>query len=236
MRKAHSELFSLDVLALSLLCCLLASVVGILVLSGEGVNLRERVVLRKHTTELVGLMDETRRSLEEISGKLQYSALERENRIARGKVEELERKIDARQRLAEARSEIERLNTQLASLKHHAPGDNVPNNPFGSYRGRFILVECVRDHVLIYPGRERLGLQPTPDQIATLINRIRQAGFVLFVVRPSGWYDNSFNKVQPLVNKGLDQASGGQAIGRAVLPLAESASLAPYMPPSQPGT
>ena len=232
MRKAHTELFSLDVLALALLSCLLASVVGILVLSGEGASLRQRVDLGKNTVALKGSMDETLRSLEAISNKLNQSEIERENKIAQGRVAELNRKIDARKGLADAQAEVVRLKKETEALKQDAAKGRDVENVFGSYHGAYVLVECVRDRVIIYPGRERLGTQPSRGEIAALVGRIQQAGFVLFVVRPSGWFDNSFDKVHGLVSQGLDQAqtSGGKLIGRAILPLEESAPLTQYLP------
>jgi len=234
MRKAHTELLSLDLLALSLLSCLLASVVGILVLGGEGVETSQRVALSKRAVQLSSALNETRSSLEDIAAKLNRSALERRKQNVESELEEVRQKIDARQKLALAQAEIATRSKELTSLAGSAP-DNEPS-PFGNYHGAFILVECVEDRAIIYPKKDQIGLKPTQEQITELAERIQQTGFVLFVVRPSGWFGNSYHAVYPAVSKQLDEAqeNGGKTIGRATLPLEENASLTRYLPNSPP--
>ena len=102
---------------------------------------------------------------------------------------------------------------------------------FGNYRGAYVTVECLRDRIVVHPGDERIavkfGEEPKKEIVSRLVEKISKAGFVLFVVRPSGWFKNSFDAVSPAVFKGLDRlkTEGGRPIGRATMPLEENVRL-----------
>lgn len=232
MRKQRPELLNLDILALSLLSCLLASVVGMLVLGGDGKSFKQRIALAKSTADLTGRLGQATATLEAITNKLQQSALMRQNQIKNSELEEIKRQIKARQDLKEAKEEVARLSAQWKKAEQEQRHIALGNGILGDYHGPYVLVECRRGRAEIFPGRQHLGLKPGKDQVAALMAQITEAGFVLFVVRPSAWYQDSYDSLYPLISRQLDQLekSNGKVIGRAVLPLDEGTALDAYLP------
>lgn len=138
------NLLNVDVLALSLLCCLLASIVGLVVLSGQ----TERFML-------------------------------------------------------------------------------------GSYKGSYVLIECLEGGAIIYPGGTRIEMNPPKEQLTRLVDQIAKAGFVAFAVRPSGWYNNSYDKLKAVLYPELDRVvkESGRSIGRNAFPLDSADDIRVYLPP-----
>lgn len=232
MRKQRTELLNLDILALSLLSCLLASVVGMLVLGGDGKAFKQRIALAKSTADLTGRLGQATATLQAITNKLQQSALTRQNQVKNSELEEIQRQIKARQDLKETNREVARLSAQWHKAEQERRNIAPVNGILGDYHGPYVLVECLRGRAEISPGGQHLGLNPSKEQVASLVQQITEAGFVLFIVRPSAWYQSSYDSLYPLISTQLDQLekSTGKVIGRAVLPLDEGTSLNAYLP------
>ena len=232
MRKQRPELLNLDILALSLLSCLLASVVGMLVLGGDGKAFKQRIALAKSTADLTGRVGQATAALDAITHKLQQSAFMRQNEVKLSELEEMQQNIKARLELKEAKEEVARLSVQWQKAEQERRESAPRNGIFGDYHGPYVLVECVRGRVEIFPSEQHFGLNPSREQVASLMEQITEAGFVLFVVRPSGWFQNSYDALYPMISKQLDQLekTQGKVIGRAVLPLDEDTSLDAYLP------
>lgn len=242
--SSRPALLNLDILALSLMCCLLAAVVGVLVLGGEekppthtstSVNSPSWTDLRQQTARLHVQVQEVELSREAIAIKLNHSVLERDNRTLESRIGEIEGKITLIRRLSGAKAESARLSAELNDKEKAA---NVTITPeakrmLGEYKGPYVLVECNEDGALIYPGREKVEMKPSKDQADKLLNQITKAGFVAFVVRPGGWYGNSYDRLKALIYEELDKAEkqGGKYVGRSTFPLDAADPITNYLPP-----
>lgn len=236
----HTELLNLDVLALSLLCCLLASVVGVLVLGGEenaqaNENTQENsptwTDLRQQSARLFVQVQEAERSREGIVAKLDYSMLERENHTLKFHISDIERKINLLRKLVVTKNESAKIARELEEKEK--PITPEAKKMLGEYKGPYVLIECIEDEAFIYPGKERISMKPSKEQTEKLLNQIIKAGFVAFIVRPDGWYGNSFDKLRALICEKLDQAEkqGEKYVGRSTFPLDAGASITNYLPP-----
>jgi hypothetical protein len=254
---SQSTILNLDILALSLLCCLLASVVGVLVLSGEEVRAEENRLteerrraeerkrrdeqerifneLHQQTARIQVDVEEVEHSREAIVAKLNYAVLERGNRALKSRSAEIQQKISLIRRLATAKVESQRLAKELEKKEKVATTTLTPEarRMLGEYKGRYVLVECVEDAAIIYPGQERVAIKPSKAQVERLLNQITKAGFVAFVVRPSGWYDNSYDKLKAIIYAELDkiEKEGERTVGRSSFPLDTVEPIANYLPP-----
>lgn len=242
--RSRPELLNVDILALSLMCCLLAAVVGVLVLGGEEkaqahestpVNLPSWADLRQQTTRLHVQVQEVELSRKAIVAKLNHSVVERDNRSLESRIREIEEKISLIRRLSAAKAESARLSTELPDKEKAA---NVTITPeakrmLGEYKGPYVLVECNQDSAIIYPGKEKVEMKPSKDQADKLLNQITKAGFVAFVVRPGGWYGNSYDMLKALIYEELDKAEkqGGEYVGRSTFPLDAADPITNYLPP-----
>lgn len=241
--KAGGDLLNLDILALSLLCCLLASVVGVLVLGGEETapaketyNPRVWKELRQQSARLTAEVQEVERSRESLAAKITYSALDREKRTLQSRVNEIERKINLMKQLLATKEESERLTKALEEKEKtlRTPFSTEARRMLGEYKGPYVLVECVEDKAFIYPGKMRIGMKAGEEEVQRLVNQIAEAGFVAFVVRPAGWYDNSYDQLKQRIYRELDKMEKrGKSVGRSTLPLDESAPIANYLPPER---
>jgi len=103
----------------------------------------------------------------------------------------------------------------------------------GSYKGSYVLLECVEGGANIYPGGTRITMNPSREQLTQLANRIARAGFVAFAVRPSGWYDNSYDRLKILLYPELNRIAKetGRPIGRNAFPLDSGDPISVYLPP-----
>jgi hypothetical protein len=243
--RASSGLLNLDVLALSLMCCLLASVVGVLVLVGEvrpPVSMQTSqdttviwTRLRDQTTKLSARVDEADHSREAICEKINYSALQRNNLEAESRIREIQQKLSLIDQIIAATREITRSKQELENLQSQTnpPPSSEAWQIVGKYKGPYVLIECVEDGANIYPGNRKLEMPPPGDQADQLFNQITNAGFVALVVRPGGWYGNSFDKLRKMIYDRLDQVEtpGGRHIGRSAFPISDQDSIANYLPP-----
>ncbi len=248
MKAAHasSALLNLDVLALSLLCCLLASVVGVLVLGGEAspnppqenaANQDTALVwtrLHEQTANLYARVEKLEQSRETITSKLNYSLLERANRDLESRIKEIQETLNLVAKIQAAKHEIAQLRKELEDEEKK---QNIVVTPeakrmLGEYKGPYVLIECVENGAIVYPGQNRIEMSPSVDQADQLLNQITNAGFVAFVVRPAGWYDNSFDKIRKLVYERLDRVEKGTGryIGRSTFPLAFDDLITDYIP------
>jgi len=245
MTKARSsnELMNLDVLALSLLCCLLASVVGVLVLSGEvsaeasveqGENPELWIRLRQQTTQLYTQVQDVERSREGIVAKLNHSVLQRENLVLESKIRDIQEKLTLIDKIHAARSETVRLSKELEDEEKSRNSTLTPEarRMLGEYKGPYVLLECVEDGAIVYPGKQRIEMKPSKEQTDQLITQIAKAGFVAIVVRPSGWYGNSFDNLRKTLYERLDQMEKDTSkyIGRSTFPLSADDPITNYIP------
>lgn len=249
MRRGRpGALMNLDLLALSLLCCLLASVVGILVAGAKPpapppippVDVKPRHVsareeLRQQTTRLAVQVREVEHSRETIATKLNYSVLERENVTLGSRAVQAREKVALTRLIQQAREEAARLTKELEERRRDAQAPLTPEarRMLGDYRGPYVLLECVRDAAYVHPGAERIPMAPSTEQLAKLVDRITRAGFVALVVRPSGWYENSYDNLRSLIygELGKVEKATGNRVGRSTFPLDESEPITQYLPP-----
>jgi len=224
--KTRHPMFSLDVLALALLTCLLASVVGLLVISEDGKTLDWSRQLREKTQQIVDGASGTQSAQEHIARRVEILRIDRDQRIAQSEAEELRRNIDARVKIAETTAETIRHREELARLDQDQAARPGRRQIVGNYRGPYILIECLKGYALVYPGKTRLAKKPDDKVVNELIARIDQAQFVVFVVRPQGWYGDSFDSLQPMIYSRIDEKTG-----RSAFPLEAGASITPYLPP-----
>lgn len=238
MTESGNRLVNLDVLALAFLCCLLAAVVGVLVLGdppapppppgalGQGsspatpptasspVSLdelrREGRHLRDRANEVVSL----RTSL---LVKLERGAAELGRKDLETRIEESERKLALVSQLEQAEEETVRIQAEvLETTERRDAGGHL-----GDYHGPFVLLECVEGSAIVYPGKTRIDMEAGADRLVPLVAQISEAGFVALAVRPSGWYSDSFDKLRERIYKMLDEAErkGGKHVGRTTFPL-----------------
>jgi hypothetical protein len=243
--RSSTELMNLDVLALSLLCCLLASVVGVLVLGGEAAaqvpveskpdNQEIWTSLHEQSTKLFVRVQEVERSRDAIVDKLNHSLLERENLVLESRVTEIQAKFELLNKIRTAKSEIARL---LKDFEDEEKTNNAALTPearriLGEYKGPYVLIECVEDAAVVYPGRQRIEMKPSNVQTDQLLHQITNAGFVAFVVRPDGWYDNSFDNLRKVIYEKLDkiEKDTGKYVGRSTFPLTSTDPITNYFPP-----
>lgn len=246
MKAAHSRagLLSLDILALSLMCCLLASVVGVLVLGGEEAaraaaeNQQEGVRIwsdfRHETARLSVQVGEVERSREDIVNKLNQSLLERENLDLESRAQDIQQRIGLINRIQAAKAETARLTKELedeAKTRHPVLTPEA-KRMLGEYKGPYVLLECVEDGAVVYPGKVRVSMKPSKEEAAKLLSQIIKAGFVAFVVRPAGWYGNSYDKLRTLIYEELDKTEKetGKYVGRSTFPLDSGISITNYLP------
>ena len=257
---SRNSILNLDILALSLLCCLLASVVGVLVLSGEDLRAEESRLeeekkraeekrrreeqkrifteLRQQTAQIHTQVQEVEHSRQAIAAKLNYAVLERENRALKSRATELQQRINVMTRLRAAKAESAQLAKELEEKEKKEELANASLSPearrmLGEYKGRYVLVECVQDSAIIHPGNDRIAMKPSREQVEKLLEQITKAGFVAFVVRPAGWYNNSYDKLKTIIYAELKkiEKEGGKEVGRSTFPLDAAESIANYLPP-----
>ncbi len=203
---------------MSLLCCLLVSVVGVLVLDGReetpapppaGPNPLD--LLKLQIDNLSTQVQDSDHSADEIMQKISFSQIDRDNRAMRSRIKEMTDKINLANSINEARAEADRLSAEIKDQEQkiihdqHAPGSV---NLFGSYTGPYILIECIEDAAIIYPGGKRIAMtkKPTEAELTDLLEQIKKVKFVAFVVRPSGWYENSYDRLHNVIYAALDDA------------------------------
>jgi hypothetical protein len=90
-----------------------------------------------------------------------------------------------------------------------------------------VLLECENGRAVVYPGGWRITGQPSEADWKRLMDQIRQAGFVAFAVRPSGWYANAFDKLRVRMFRELGTSN---SVGRSVFPIKENEPIKPYLP------
>lgn len=235
--KPRKPMFSLDVLALALLTCLLASVVGMLVAGEDGKALQRRKLLHEKTVQITNGASEAQENQQRLVQQIEQSAemarIEREQRIAQSQADELARKIEARRKIADAAAETIRLRDALAKSQDELDKTPGRRQIVGNYRGPYILIECVKGQALVYPGKTRLAKRPDQEAVQKLLERITQAGFVVFVVRPSGWYADSFDSLHELVFPAIAnfEEASSRKIGRSIFALEANEPITPYLPP-----
>jgi hypothetical protein len=238
-RRKGKGLLNIDVLALSLLCCLLASVVGILVLAGddggEGETGHALTDIHQQVVQLAGQVQATERAREDMATKLNFAMLERDNRKLQTRITELGEKITLISQIAGTKKEVVRLGNELATLEAPANADLTPEmqHILGDYRGPYVLIECIEDGAIIYPSKQKIEMKPAKEQVDTLLKQITKAGFVVFVARPAGWYNNSYDNLRTLLTKELDKMKeqGGKHVGRSAFPLDRATPIDNYLPP-----
>jgi len=135
--------------------------------------------------------------------------------------------------LARLQLELERLREQLAQLElaeRRLREQRIP--VFRNHTDSYILVECLRDEIVVHPTGRHIGMFEFTEQQAWLCDQIDANGYVAFAVRPGGWTDNSFDRVSTAVYDHLASRveAGHPPVRRVEFPLAESDSIIPYLP------
>ena len=117
--------------------------------------------------------------------------------------------------------------------KTNAPPTEEMTQILGQYKGPYVLVECIQDAAIVYPGKQRIEMNPSDDQVNQLIDQISKAGFIALVVRPDGWYGNSYDKLRKIIYDRLDviEKNEGKHIGRSTFPLTSDGPIANFLPP-----
>lgn len=260
MKRRNGELFSLDVLALALLTCLLASVVGMLVMGEDGKTLKVRKSIHQESQRLSASVGQAQASLQQLASKAgatvtlanelgdalaEASDLDRKlKNLQQGTGENPTRNHNDRQEMAAAQAELQRLSAELAKLQQaDAPkaGPGI-HQIVGDFKGSYILIECVKDAVVVYPFKTRIACNAKNESkrakdefernLKFLLNHIVETGFVVFVVRPAGWFENSYDSLYPPVTKQLAalEARGGKHVGVCKFPLADTEAIGPFLP------
>ena len=234
-------LLNLDILALSLLCCLLASVVGFLVLNEHRdpppltdplANPQAWLEIREQAAQLGAQLADVEHDRNGILSRIQLAALNRDNRALRAQIELTSERDRLLVVIRAAREEVRKLQQDVRELEKNRAAPNrgaEVRRLLGEYVGPYVLIECVENAAIVYPGRWRIPMEPSEPEIDRLVKQVSDAGFVAFVVRPQGWYMNSFDKLKELLTKQLQQA-GRKDVSRTILPLESAESIENYLP------
>ncbi|HPA16356.1 MAG TPA: hypothetical protein PLU30_01320 [Verrucomicrobiae bacterium] len=225
--------FSVDVLALALLTCLLASVVGIMVLAGDGKILKQRKEFAQKISQLSRRVTGEETRLKEILQKTNLAKLEHDKEILNRKIVELRKLIEVRQGIAKATFERDRTKTELDGIQKELDASPGRREIVGNYRGPYVLIECRQGEAMVYPGKTRIESKPGPAAFGALISQIVKAGFVVIVVRPNGWFNDSYDALRPKIYEALAEKEReiGRSINRCVFPLGGKDPIEPYLPP-----
>ncbi|MCF3650771.1 hypothetical protein [Synoicihabitans lomoniglobus] len=105
---------------------------------------------------------------------------------------------------------------------------------FDNYTGPYVLVECVDNAIIVYPGAQRISLNDLPAHQAALLEQIDEFGYVAIAVRPGGWTRDSFDAAKQLIYAHLDavRQSTGREIARTDFPIKAAEPIGPYLPRS----
>jgi len=140
---------------------------------------------------------------------------------------ELEKQIDqhgkrladaqkARRDIEKARQEIAAINERIAKLE--VPKSDTTLGLIGSYKGPYVLVECIDKAVLVYlPKRDnpekpdrRIAMDAPKADIDWLLGEVPRVGCVVLVARPDGWFNNSYRKFNGLFRDYLENRPEGE--------------------------
>lgn len=253
MRTANCRpaLLNLDVVALSLLFCLLASVVALLI-SQQATVAKPAIpeppvavpapepapealdwqALTEKTRTLTAQGESAARLNEAIENKVTRSIAERENLVLSSRIAEVGEQVAMLESLRKALADATRIQQALDARRAEESRTATSRQMLGDYRGPYVLIECVEGASIVYPGKERIALKPPQAQVDALVAKIVEAGFVVFVVRPAGWYGDSYDDLRPTIYKALANVKtpDGKPIGRSTFPLEASESIKEYLP------
>jgi hypothetical protein len=254
--SARTPPVNLDVLALALLCCLLASVVGVLVLgeppppsappeetpqpdahdlaptpvspSASSDDVQSVQGLLQQSRELRTRTQEIVQVRAEVIRRLDRAAFEHGHQDLETRVAAIDRKLALLARIQAAEEEPARPGPEAQAM----PESRGVPGPLGDYKGPYVLLECIEDSALVHPGRTRIEMNPAEERLVALVTQIREAGFVALAVRPAGWYNNSFDRLRTRIYALLDEAerTGGKRVGRTTFPVEAFESIDPYLP------
>ena len=232
--RSDSGLLNLDVLALSLLCCLLASVVGVLVIGGDAAIAARWNELEQQAAKFKSSTSDAENLRREIEDKVVFAQLDRDNRLLRSQVGELRSKADLQKAIADAKAEIEESKKRIAENQQKESSPER-RRMLGDYSGSYVLLDCFNDSAIIYPNKQKIEISPSNADQNRLLKKIQDAGFVVFIARPSSWSGDAYDKIKTWVCSALDQSEkqGGSPVGRSTLPLDESESIENYLPPDK---
>src|SRR5258708_5263259 len=231
-QRERADRLSIDLIALPLVFCLLAAVVGLFALdeatSSPCCTPPPCCTPEQRATELRRLISEAEElGLQQnaLIRRLDYALTERDLSQKAGQADGLRQRASVVARIAEAEKTVAELQGELMRSSP-APSARPHDGAFGTYSGPYVLVECKNGHAIVYPGGWRIPSEPSDSEFAKLSSQVKQAGFVAFAVRPSGWVDNSFHKLR----RRVVQEIGGAKIGRTEFPIDETEAIKPYLP------
>lgn len=233
----------LGLVSIPLLCCLLGAALFVYeyggsapTLTAEFLELEEQVAASAFTAHD---LDEREHSAAEKLRLLKNAA-----RLARIQQElallaERHRNLQQEQldldHLEKLLAEIEAAQLVIAELK--VQRDQViaaRRSLFNDYTGPYVLVECVANAIVVYPGAQRIVLSDLTEHKAALLQQIDTVGYVAIAVRPGGWTRDSFDAAKQIIYGHIEtvRQSGGRIISRTDFPLQPAEPIGPYLPRS----
>jgi hypothetical protein len=240
-----SDGISIDLIALPLLFCLLAAVVGLFALAEE----QPEICCNPprccepppdpRVEQLEGLISTAELLLGDQAVLLRkggFAVALKETHEAQSTIDDLKKKTSLAQQVEAAEKAASLLEAQLKAklADPPRPSSMPPQMPadegFGTYVGPYVLLECREDTAIVHPGDWHISGQPADTEFSKLMDQIRHAGFVAFAVRPDGWFGKSFDKLKPRI---LRELGGTNSVGLAVFPIKANESIAPYLPNSR---
>lgn len=226
----------LGLVSLPVLCCLLGAALYVYEYGGreptltrEFSELEDRVARsRLHAEDLATQNLHLERQVRLLTEAAQLHRARREASDLRRQAEELDALGLALERFAIAIEKTEGDRVELRRLE--AERDRRISDTsglFGGYRGRYVLIECVDEAVIVHPGARRIALVDLLTSPDALLREIQQTGYVALAARPAGWHERSFNPVKRLIQERLTAS----AVARTDFPLTADEPLTPYLPP-----
>ncbi|NQT18116.1 MAG: hypothetical protein HQ592_00315 [Planctomycetes bacterium] len=244
--------FNMGFVALPALCCILA---GLLYVSCEDGTQEGEVLtptdklehLRQDKQDLEAVRDQLLKKIEELEATARQAAqlaalkqallrVTEEISQLQSKINKLEEELDQsqvrrakRQKAEKDLKEQEEANKKaaerIAELEKKKEREAERQGIWGGHDGPYILLECVKDAAVVYPGAKRIAVDASRDQIRWLLRQADKEKFVAIAVRPSG-YGGSFDKFRNIVLEHIeDAAKRGKKIGFCYFPLEERKSI-----------
>ena len=127
-----------------------------------------------------------------------------------------ERARKLQEKLDKANKEINEMNKRRKEYEDsHGPAVQL----FGTYKGRYILVECKDKSVVVHPAGREISADAPDSDIKWLLKEADSAGFVAVVARPSS-FEKTCDKFVEIICNHIDEAGkNGKKIGFSMLPI-----------------
>jgi len=247
--RRNADGFGVDLLALSLFFCLLAAVVGLFALAEVETAATEAAAAttaaaaanyqpidNSKAEELRSAVQSAQRLLDEqrnLARKIDYSITTRAVKTLGEETKRYRKGTLVSTQFADAEAAEKVLSDELNRLPPTPTPTLAPQPPDrpeelrGEYQGPYVLLECFQGYATVYPGAWRISDSPHEAEWQKLMNQIIKTGFVAIVVRPSGWTNGAYDKLQKRIFAQLGPSS---TVGRVTFPLRVDDSIKPYLP------